>query len=1184
MAGFLELLDRLDLDPRVRGAQFEHISKWFLKNDPTYKATLRRVWLWDEWPGRWGTDAGIDLVAEDHQGRLWAIQSKAYAADRAVTKADVNTFLAESSRSAFSFRLLIATTDKLHRIARRTIDDQEKQVAFIGLADLLTSEVDWPAAPNRLRPSPPPKPATPRPHQRKAIQDVVDGFAAAERGQLVMACGTGKTLTSLFIRQELDAHRTLVLLPSLSLLKQSMQEWRANTVVPFEALPVCSDDTVAHNADDAVTHTSELGVPVTTDPDEIAAFLRRRSGPRVIFSTYQSSRQIAAAFALGRVPAFDLVVADEAHRVAGNESSVYATVLDSDAIRARRRLFMTATPRYYTGRVRKAAQDADMEVASMDDPTRFGHVLHRLSFGDAIRRDLLTDYQVAIVGVDDATYRDWAQEGTLVSRDGEITDARTLASQIGLAKAMRKYDLHRVISFHSRVARAREFAAELPRVVEWMPARHRPTGTVWTGHASGTMTAGERHVLLQQLRHLDDGGRGLLANARCLSEGVDVPTLDGVAFIDPRRSEVDIVQAVGRAIRKSQDKTVGTIVMPVFIDTDTDPEAALDSSAFKPVWDIIQALRAHDSELGEQLDALRRELGREGGRPRLPDKIHTDLPATVGVDFARAFDVRLVEKTSASWEFWYGLLEKYVADNGTARVPVDYVVDGHRLGQWAANQRAFHAKQNVTLERQGRLEGLPGWSWDLVSDKWETGIRLLKQFVAEHGDANVPYPYVVGEYNLRNWVAIQRSEYRQQRLCDDRIRQLEALRGWSWDLLDDTWRQNYDALKKFVERAGHARVPKRHSESGLNLGNWLAVQRGNREKMAPARRAALEDLLGWSWDPFRDLWESNFAALAEFTEREGHTRVPDSYRVDGRLLGRWVTFQRMSRDKLTAEQQQRLSGLQGWSWDVRADRWHRKFTLLQQFQRREGRALVPLRHVEAGEKLGSWVREQRSNRDTLSAERRALLESVAGWVWDTNEEAWEGGYRALVEFVDREGHARVRKPHVEGGVKLGQWVGEQRSNQDTMHPKRKTRLEALPGWSWNTVVDSWMEHLELLHVFAAKEGHSNVPVGYSANGMKLGQWTRIRRREQKTLTPQRHAELEAVPGWFWGTKSDYTWNSMYELLVKFVAREGHVRVPGTHVEDGVKLGVWVGGQRRMGARAALSGERRSLLESLPGWN
>jgi hypothetical protein len=292
-----------------------------------------------------------------------------------------------------------------------------------------------------------------------------------------------------------------------------------------------------------------------------------------------------------------------------------------------------------------------------------------------------------------------------------VTNARALAGQIGLAKAIRAYDLRRTITFHSRVDAAQKFSRDLPAVLKWMPSSERPDGKLWSDYASGKMNSGERDRRLTQLSHLEDADRGLLANARCLAEGVDVPTLDGVAFIDPRRSEVDIIQAVGRAIRKAEAKKVGTIVLPVFIADTDDPETALADSAFKPVWDVLNALRAHDELLGEQLDALRQQLGRrDSGTLTLPKKIPVDLPRRVGADFAAAFRARLVTQTTASWEFWFGLLQKYVERERHALVPVSHIEGGFNLGQWVNAQRT--RREEIGPGRREHLEAVPGWSWD----------------------------------------------------------------------------------------------------------------------------------------------------------------------------------------------------------------------------------------------------------------------------------------------------------------------------------------------------------------------------------------------------------------------------------------------------------------------------------------
>ncbi|MGB3770490.1 MAG: Helicase associated domain protein [Rhodococcus sp. (in: high G+C Gram-positive bacteria)] len=1184
MFAFTDLLAACSADPRVRGRQFEDVCLWYLTNDPQYRSTLRRVWLWEDWPGRWGADAGIDLVAEDQEGRLWAVQAKAYGEQYSVTKADVDTFLSESSRAAFSFRLLIATTDRLSPNARRTIDAQEKPVGLLGLSDLVTADVEWPSDPTALQPSPPRKPVRPYDYQREAIDAVVTGFDAADRGQLIMACGTGKTLTAQFISSALDARRTLILVPSLSLLKQTMRVWQ--TQAPVELLPVCSDETVSRTEDSPIESVSELGLPVTTDPVSIAEFLRRQSGRRVVLCTYQSSPQIAEAFALADVPPFDLVIADEAHRCTGQQSSAFSTVLDGNRIKADRRLFMTATPRYFTGRIIKAANDVDLEVASMDDETTFGKVFHRLGFSEAISRDLLTDYQVAIVGVDDATYRNYAENGTLVSRSGaDVTDARLLAGQIGLAKAMRTYDLRRVISFHSRVARARTFAADMPSVIEWMPDVERPSGSLWSTHTSGEMSAGARHVLLQQLTRLEDDERGLLANARCLAEGVDVPTLDGLAFIDPRRSEVDIVQAVGRAIRKAGDKSIGTIVIPVFVDDNADPEAALDDSAFKPVWDVIKALRAHDDDLAEQIDALRREMGRLGGTPRLPNKIHLDVPVRVGEDFARAFDARLVEQTAQPWEFWFGLLERYVDQHGDAAVLQTHAVDGHKLGTWVSIQRTHRSKGRLSASRQQLLEALPRWSWDPKADQWEDGYRHLRDYVTVHGSAEIRDDYVCDdEYRLGKWVGKQRSKWAA--LPADRKRRLEDLPGWTLDARTTLWEKSFAALEIYVHEQGHANPPRGLSVDGIDVETWVRRQRRQWDELTEERRQRLQDLPGWTINAVEQKWVSGYQHLMAHVEKFGSAEVLQSYDSDdGYALGKWVSVQRRTWNKMSAERRDKLAQLPGWTLDARGGWWEEWFSSLETFVAEYGDARVPGSYVAAdGSKLGGWVSNLRTTWESLSDERRERLEQLPGWTVNTRDDSWENFFALLKMYVSQQTDTSV--PHsytTEDGAGLGSWVANQKTKWHTLSDERQRRLAQLPGWTLNAADAHWEGGYERLVAHAEKNGTTLVNRNYVVDGFKLGQWVVTQRARWDSLTEQRRQRLAALPDWTVSVH-DTRWEESYQHLMRYADQYGHARPPQSYVDDtGLKLGTWVAGQRQSRIKGRLSEDRYGRLEMLPGW-
>lgn len=925
---FEGLIGSLDSDPVRRGKQFEKITQWWLRNDPIHSRDVKKVWLWDEWPDRPGRDIGVDLVAEMRDGSLCAIQSKCFDMGRDIPKSELDSFVSAASTRTFKHRWLVASTDGLSANARRMLrDNHVTQILFSYLDSL---EDFWPASFDTLGGTPTTVKASPRPHQKDAIRDVVDGLLMVSRGQLIMACGTGKTLTALWITEALEPSTTLVLVPSLSLLSQTLSEWAKNANTKWDYLCVCSDETVNKSDDSPISTTDELPFDVTTKPADIARFLERR-GRKIIFSTYQSSAQVAKAQKTAGKK-FDLVICDEAHRLTGKNDAEFATALDETKIPAKKRLFMTATPRTYTPSVKAKASERGVEITSMDDETVFGKELHKLSFGQAIEKELLTDYRVVIVGVTDPQVQELIDQRELVSVAGTIsTDARTLAAHIGLAKATKDYDLKRTISFHGRIKTAQEFAQQHAAIVEWMPDDHKPSGTIWADTITGAMNSSDRRILLNKLKADVPGQHALLSNARCLTEGIDVPSLDGVAFIDPRSSQVDIIQAVGRAIRKASDKALGTIVLPVLIAHDFDVEHALQDTAFKPIWDITNALRSHDENFMNELDSIRTSFGRSGTSKVLPPKIVIDLPMDIDAylsGFSEALCVKLIESSTHSWLWWYGFLERFVSENGHGRVKDNEIYLGQALGTWVVKQRMRSTRGTLENDRKRQLEELNGWTWNPLIDDWQDMYLALSEYAQENGSSSPPNERQGPRGSLATWVEKQRSRYRRSPInfeSDKRIK-LEAIPGWSWDPKNETWDNMYDFLVKYQKKNNTIRVPDNvPGPSGL-IRTWIGSQRSaynnKKSSLNKEKIKKLQAIPGWSWgEPGRPigLWIDMYDFLVKYQKENNTIRVADDVQGPNGSIATWMEKQRARYKKspkaFESERKQKLEAMPGWYWN-----------------------------------------------------------------------------------------------------------------------------------------------------------------------------------------------------------------------------------------------------------------------------
>jgi predicted helicase len=694
---------------RDLGDKFERLIAAFLTKDPYYANHYSNVWLWSEWPGRNNQpDTGIDLVAQERAtGDFTAIQCKFLDPDHYLQKEDIDSFFTASGKKPFTQRLIICTTDKWGKNAEEALTNQQPPVSRLRVQDLDESAVDWSDFKvNRPQDLKLRKQKQLRPHQTTALTDVQAGFKTADRGKLIMACGTGKTFTALKITEAMvpNGGQVLFLVPSISLISQTLTEWAAQAERPLSPFAVCSDPQVGtKKTDEEDIRTHDLPFPAHTNARLLVKQVNgmkavQKQNLTVIFSTYQSIAVIAEAQKLG-LQAFDLVICDEAHRTTGVEqtelsqkdASSFIAVHNADYLKARKRLYMTATPRIYDDASKGRAKEADVQLYSMDDPALYGEELHRLDFSEAVRKGLLSDYKVLVLAVDQLHVSTVLQQQFAKNKELNLDDAvKIVGCWNGLRKRFVKQDgdgsegidpspMRRAVAFSSRIVESQKITRLFAEIIRDYTSDQEPEITAANPdflrcearHVDGKMSSLVRNQALQWLKE-ETSKEGnicrILSNARCLSEGVDVPALDAVMFLNPRNSVVDVVQSVGRVMRRVEGKQCGYIILPIGVPAGVPPEEALaDNDKYKVVWQVLQALRAHDDRFNAIINQL--ELNHQrpgqiqiigvGGDAERPAALHDQPPVQTALNFPlqdweNAIFAKIVVKcgTRKYWEQW----------------------------------------------------------------------------------------------------------------------------------------------------------------------------------------------------------------------------------------------------------------------------------------------------------------------------------------------------------------------------------------------------------------------------------------------------------------------------------------------------------------------------------------------------
>ena len=1074
------------------GKIFEVFTKLYFLVSPTEKDNYKNVWLFEETPlevrnklNLGNQDYGVDLVLQDIEDQYFVVQCK-YKNDESSklnwSKDKIaNLFAFCPNANGF---IVFSNAIDLDNVSKTRHDN----FTFYGVANLNEIEKETFNSiysllnQNQLVER---KLYDPLPHQEIAINECTQWFTEGEesRGQLILPCGAGKTFTALWIKERLQSKNTLVLVPSLALLRQIKNEWLKQRKNIYQYLCVCSETDIDKDTTDTlVTHTYEIDTRVTTDSEHVKSFLLKPFDEKVIFSTYHSLQVIADAIKDIDFE-FDFTFCDEAHKTAGVGNNKFSLVHNNNRIPSKYRLYATATPRIVKESLKKKLGDDLKYAYDMNDPDTFGYEFHRMTFKDAIEEEILVDYKIVAIGVNSDELKEYIEQRRFVDKNISIDE---LANNYALEHVMRKYKANHGLTFHSRVKLAQEFAN---RHGQLFP-------NTKTFSVSGEQPTSYRNLVLEEFKNSE---KAIVSNARCLTEGVDVPIIDLVYFCDPKNSKVDIVQAVGRALRKKEGKKLGLIVVPIYHSKKDEVENSISSGSFKNLLQVIRSLCDQDERLQDEINFI--AFGKGKRKSNKIDIISSSFLEEQEKIILEGFEEKLrnslfdqiIEKSSNNWDLWFLNLKNYLEINNQEYPSKK---DDKDLYNWIANQR--NRKKNGTLKNEElrKLYSI-NFVWSIVEWKWE---RMFSQFQEYSNDNVFPPCQGIDDDELVKWYKYQTNCIRENKILskEQKRRFLLIEKKFEGPSSRKKWFAPYNELVKLrIENQNS--WPQYNRDNPTSLESELNVFCQSIRKRF--RKGVLENYwfekmlaIGFNFEGKDDHWTDYWKTIKDLLESKKSVSVNEI----GNNAYSWVIRHKKKYDngELNEYESKKIEELK---LDQFFETWEQTFDIIKEWLNKNGK--LPTRTTQKD--YHSWLGSQRSvyMNKRLSDEQIQALQSI-GYDLDAKgkekeRDRWIEMFENVKSFKsENDSWPKFGAEGLEG--KMYNWCQAQRQAQAGTHsggkrkPLQKWQVEKLEsvGFVWNNredekTWDEWFQEFSQLRIIG---GSVSIPSMIDGKRNPLYSW------------------------------------------------------------------------------------------------